>query len=85
VKIARRTHSIARQSIVAGMALSGVMTSRGGGCWLTPVAAALTQEAIDVMVILNALRALFSAKGHVARLPFRQRRCGTIMTRWSTI
>jgi hypothetical protein len=27
--------------------------------WLTPVAAALTQEAIDVVVILNALRALF--------------------------
>jgi hypothetical protein len=28
--------------------------------WLTPVAAALTQEAIDVVVILNALRALLS-------------------------
>jgi hypothetical protein len=28
--------------------------------WLTPVAGALTQEAIDVAVILNALRALAS-------------------------
>jgi hemerythrin HHE cation binding domain-containing protein len=30
--------------------------------WLTPVAAALTQEGIDVLVILNALRALLSGR-----------------------
>ena len=39
--------------------------------WLTPVAGALTQEAIDVAVILNALRALGArprpaARGHAA-------------------
>ena len=59
-KIARRTHSIARQSIVAGMGLSAVAMAAAAFGWLTPVAAALTQEAIDVVVILNALRALFS-------------------------
>ena len=60
LKIARRTSGIARQSIIAGMALSALamMAAALGG--LTPVAAALTQEAIDVLVILNALRALFS-------------------------
>lgn len=31
--------------------------------WLAPVAGALTQEAIDVAVILNALRALGSGRG----------------------
>ena len=62
VKIARRTHSIARQSIVAGMALSGVAMIAAALGWLTPVAAALTQEGIDVLVILNALRALVSGE-----------------------
>ena len=32
--------------------------------WLTPVAGALTQEAIDVAVILNALRALTPGRRH---------------------
>ena len=62
VKIARRTHGIARQSIIAGMGLSGVAMIAAAVGWLTPVAAALTQEAIDVLVILNALRALFSGE-----------------------
>ncbi len=67
VKIARRTHSIARQSIVAGMALSGIAMIAAAAGWLTPVAAALTQEAIDVLVILNALRALFSGEKPMLR------------------
>jgi RND family efflux transporter MFP subunit len=58
VVIARRTRAIALQSIVAGMALSGVAMGAAAFGWLTPVAGALTQEAIDVAVILNALRAL---------------------------
>ncbi|ADP71263.1 heavy metal translocating P-type ATPase [Rhodomicrobium vannielii ATCC 17100] len=62
VKIARRTRSIARQSIVAGMALSGVAMVAAAFGALTPVAAAITQEGIDVLVILNALRALFSGE-----------------------
>ncbi len=58
VAIARRARGIAVQSIVAGMALSGIAMLAAAFGWLTPVAGALTQEAIDVAVILNALRAL---------------------------
>jgi hypothetical protein len=58
VAVARRARSIAVQSIGAGMTLSGIAMIAAAGGWLTPVAGALTQEAIDVAVILNALRAL---------------------------
>lgn len=58
IVIARRTRSIALQSIAAGMTLSGVAMVAAAFGWLTPVAGALTQEAIDVAVIINALRAL---------------------------
>jgi heavy metal translocating P-type ATPase/RND family efflux transporter MFP subunit len=58
VAIARRTRGIAMQSIIVGMSLSGVAMGAAALGWLTPVAGALTQEAIDVAVILNALRAL---------------------------
>ncbi|MGE0022414.1 MAG: heavy metal translocating P-type ATPase [Hyphomicrobium sp.] len=58
VVIARRTRSIALQSIAVGMALSGVAMIAAAFGWLKPVVGALTQEAIDVAVILNALRAL---------------------------
>ncbi len=58
IAIARRSRSIAVQSIVAGMSLSGLAMLAAAFGFLTPVAAALTQEAIDVAVILNSLRAL---------------------------
>jgi len=58
VSIAKRARRIAEQSIVAGMSLSGVAMLAAAFGFLTPVAGALTQEAIDVAVILNALRAL---------------------------
>jgi heavy metal translocating P-type ATPase len=58
IVIARRSHRIALQSIGAGMALSGIAMLAAAFGWLTPVAGALTQEAIDIAVILNALRAL---------------------------
>ncbi|MEQ1669706.1 MAG: heavy metal translocating P-type ATPase [Hyphomicrobium sp.] len=58
VAIARRARAIAVQSIVVGMALSGIAMVAAAFGYLTPVAGALTQEAIDVAVILNALRAL---------------------------
>jgi heavy metal translocating P-type ATPase len=58
VVIARRARHIAVESIVAGMTLSGIAMGFAAFGWLTPVAGALTQEAIDVAVILNALRAL---------------------------
>ena len=58
VAIARRTRAIAMQSIIAGMGLSGVTMVAAAFGYVTPVAGALIQEAIDVAVILNALRAL---------------------------
>ena len=58
VSIARRSRRIALQSIVIGMGLSGIAMAVAAFGWLEPVAGALTQEAIDVAVILNALRAL---------------------------
>jgi len=62
VAIAKRARRIAVQSIIAGMALSGVAMLAAAAGWLPPVAGALTQEAIDIAVILNALRALTSGR-----------------------
>jgi Hemerythrin HHE cation binding domain len=62
VTIARRARRIALQSIVAGMGLSALAMGFAAIGFLPPVAGALTQEAIDLAVILNALRALTS--GH---------------------
>ena len=58
VEIARRSRNIAVESVVAGIGLSvlGMVAAAFG--YLTPVQGALVQEAIDVAVILNALRAL---------------------------
>jgi heavy metal translocating P-type ATPase len=58
VAIARRTRRIALESIVSGMALSGIAMGFAAFGWLPPIAGAITQEAIDIAVILNALRAL---------------------------
>ena len=58
IEIARRARAIALQSVVAGIGLSvlGMVAAAAGH--LAPVEGALLQEAIDVAVILNALRAL---------------------------
>ena len=56
--IARRSRAIALQSVVAGMGLSLAAMIAAATGHLPPVAGALLQEAIDVAVILNALRAL---------------------------
>lgn len=56
--IGRRSLGIARQSVLAGMALSAVAMVAAALGHLPPVAGALLQEGIDVAVILNALRAL---------------------------
>jgi len=56
--LARRTRRIARQSVIAGMAMTlGAMGAAAVGR-LPAVWGALLQEAIDVAVIMNALRAL---------------------------
>ncbi|MDK1491257.1 heavy metal translocating P-type ATPase [Sinorhizobium sp. 7-81] len=58
IHIAHRSRSIALQSVYMGMGLSvaGMLAAAFG--YLTPVQGALLQEAIDVVAILNALRAL---------------------------
>ncbi len=58
VAIAIRTRRIALESILVGMGLSGMAMVAAALGHLPPVAGALLQEAIDVAVILNALRAL---------------------------
>ena len=70
IQIARGARRIAVQSVVAGISLSvlGMIAAAFG--YLTPVQGALLQEAIDVAVILNALRALSIAPR--APAPLRQ-------------
>jgi heavy metal translocating P-type ATPase len=58
VELGRRSLGIARQSVIAGMALSGAAMIAAAAGLLPPLAGALLQEAIDVAVIANALRAL---------------------------
>ena len=60
--ISRRMRSIAIQSAVGGMVLSlgGMMFAASG--YLAPVAGAISQEIIDVLAVLNALRAAFPPK-----------------------
>src|SRR5690606_24638995 len=58
IAIAQRTRRIALESVWAGLGLSlAAMTVAMLG-YLPPVQGALLQEAIDVAVVLNALRAL---------------------------
>jgi heavy metal translocating P-type ATPase len=57
--ISHRMRSIALQSAVGGMLLSiGGMAFAAGG-YLSPVNGAIAQEVIDVLAVLNALRAAF--------------------------
>ena len=57
VRIGQNAVMIARQSIIAGLALSGTAMVVAAFGFIPPTAGALIQEAIDVAVILNALRA----------------------------
>ena len=61
IAISRRTLRLARQSIWAGLGLSGVAMIAAALGYIPPIAGALLQEGIDVAVILNALRATFGA------------------------
>ena len=56
VEIGRKTMRIARQSILVGLGLSAAAMVFAAIGMIAPVAGALIQEAIDVAVILNALR-----------------------------
>jgi heavy metal translocating P-type ATPase len=57
-RLARRTRRIALQSVLAGMGMSLAAMGVAAAGLLPAVWGALLQEAIDVSVILNALRAL---------------------------
>jgi heavy metal translocating P-type ATPase len=67
VAIACRARRIALESIISGMTLSGIAMGFAAFGWLAPVAGAITQEAIDVAVILNALRALRPTRRLISR------------------
>ena len=58
IEIARRARFIALESVYAGIGLSTLGMIAAAFGYLTPVEGALLQEAIDVAVILNALRVL---------------------------
>ena len=60
--ISRRMRIIALQSAVGGMALSVIGMSFAATGHLSPVSGAITQEIIDVLAVLNALRAAFPPK-----------------------
>jgi heavy metal translocating P-type ATPase len=62
MRIAHRSRGIALQSVLAGMAMSFAGMLLGAAGILRPVDGAIVQEAIDVAVILNALRALRGGK-----------------------
>jgi heavy metal translocating P-type ATPase len=55
--VSYRLRSIALQSALGGMLLSIVGMGFAAAGWLPPVAGAVAQEGIDVLVVLNALRA----------------------------
>ncbi len=63
IRIGRRTLRIARQSIGVGLGLSGAAMIAAALGYVPPVAGALYQEAIDVAVILNAVRASRGPRG----------------------
>jgi heavy metal translocating P-type ATPase len=69
IRIARRARSIALQSVIAGMGMSLVAMLVAMTGALPPVAGALIQEGIDVVVILNALRALTGGLERVPKVP----------------
>lgn len=58
IEIARRSRRVALQSVGAGMGLSMAAMVAAAFGLIVPVEGALLQEAIDVAVIFNALRAL---------------------------
>jgi P-type E1-E2 ATPase len=60
--ISRRMRVIALQSAVGGMALSLIGMAFAATGNLSPVSGAIAQEIIDVLAVLNALRAAFPPK-----------------------
>jgi heavy metal translocating P-type ATPase len=69
LRISRRARSIALQSVLVGMGLSIAAMLVATTGVLPPVYGALLQEAIDVIVILNALRALTGGMEKTPKIP----------------
>ena len=63
IRIARRSMKIARESIWAGLGLSGLAMAFAAAGKIAPIPGAFLQEAIDIAVILNALRASAEPNG----------------------
>ena len=60
--IGQRMRRIALQSAIGGMVLSGAGMLLAAAGWLSPVGGAVAQEVIDVLAVLNALRAAVPPK-----------------------
>jgi heavy metal translocating P-type ATPase len=58
--IGRRMRTIALQTAIGGISLSLIGVAFAAAGWLTPVAGAIAQEVIDLLAILNAIRATVS-------------------------
>ena len=69
IRISRRARSIAIQSVAAGMGMSLAAMLVATTGVLPPVVGAMIQEGIDVIVILNALRALGGGMEKTPRVP----------------
>ena len=69
IGIAQRTRRIALESVMVGMGLSIAAMGLAAAGFIAPVDGALLQEAIDVLVILNALRALTGPTVGIAGSP----------------
>ena len=57
IKISKRTLRVARESIWVGIGLSVVLMFIASTGVISPLKGALLQEGVDILVILNALRA----------------------------
>ena len=62
IHIGRRMRKIALESAIGGMVLSmaGMVLAACG--WLAPLSGAVTQEIIDLVAVLNAIRAALPAE-----------------------
>ena len=78
LRISHRARAIAVESVVAGMGLSIVAMGVAALGYLPPLAGAILQEAIDVAVILNALRALRIRGPRDGREPVTQAQLGAL-------
>jgi iron-sulfur cluster repair protein YtfE (RIC family) len=78
LRISHSARAIAIESVIAGMGLSIVAMAAAALGYLPPLAGAVLQEAIDVAVILNALRALHVRGPREGREALTQAQLGTL-------